>query len=103
MKMNIIGFPFVALSLLPSIGNGQDKLPNIQLLISDQHSGKIMTQTGYQYIKTPGIDKLAAEGVTFTRNYCTYPVCVASRTSIMTGMMPGISMLILKLIQVLEE
>jgi choline-sulfatase len=59
------------------------------LLISDQHSGKIMTQTDYPYIKTPGIDKLAAEGVTFTRSYCTYPVCVASRASIMTGMMPS--------------
>jgi arylsulfatase A-like enzyme len=67
----------------------QNKKPNIVLLITDQHSGTIMTQTGYHYIKTPGIDKLAAEGVTFTRSYCTYPVCVASRASIMTGMMPG--------------
>ncbi len=89
MEINIIGFSFVALSLLPVIGEGQDKRPNILLLISDQHSGKIMTQTGYQYVKTPGIDKLAAEGVTFTRNYCAYPVCVASRASIMTGMMPS--------------
>jgi len=89
MKIKIIGFSFVALTLLPAIGKGQDMRPNILLLISDQHSGKIMTQTGYPYIKTPGIDKLAAEGVTFTRNYCAYPVCVASRASIMTGMMPS--------------
>lgn len=68
---------------------GQESRPNILVLISDQHSGKIMTQNGYQYIKTPGIDKLAAEGVTFTRSYCTYPVCVASRASMMTGMMPS--------------
>ncbi|ANW96654.1 hypothetical protein AXE80_10375 [Wenyingzhuangia fucanilytica] len=48
-----------------------------------------MTQTGYKYVKTPGIDKLASEGVTFTRSYCTYPVCMASRASIITGMMPS--------------
>jgi len=69
MKIKIIGFSFVALTLLPSIGKGQDNRPNILLLISDQHSGKIMTQTGYQYVKTPGINKLAAEGVTDSRNY----------------------------------
>lgn len=63
--------------------------PNVLLIISDQHAGRVMTQTGYSYVKTPGIDKLAAEGVTYTRSYCTYPVCMASRASIMTGMMPS--------------
>ena len=67
----------------------QDTRPNILLLISDQHSGKVMTQTGYNYLNTPGIDKLAEEGVTFTRTYCTYPVCTASRSSFMTGIMPS--------------
>ena len=77
------------LGAIPVVSQAQGNRPNILLLISDQHSGKIMTQTGYPYLKTPGIDKLAAEGVTFTRNYCTYPVSVASRASIMTGMMPS--------------
>ncbi|MGJ8734645.1 MAG: sulfatase family protein, partial [Cellulophaga sp.] len=63
--------------------------PNILLIISDQHSGKIMTQTGYKHVKTPGIDKLAEQGITFTRSYCTYPVCMSSRASIMTGVMPS--------------
>ncbi|MCX6326837.1 MAG: sulfatase-like hydrolase/transferase [Bacteroidia bacterium] len=75
--------------LIPAIGQGQENRPNVLLLITDEHSGKVMTQNGYQYIKTPGIEKLAANGVTFTRSYCTYPVCVASRASIMTGMMPS--------------
>ena len=75
--------------LISIVSQAQNNRPNILLILSDQHSGKIMTQTGYPYIKTPGIDKLAAEGVTFTRTYCTYPVCVASRASFMTGMMPS--------------
>ncbi|HKI88394.1 MAG TPA: sulfatase-like hydrolase/transferase, partial [Draconibacterium sp.] len=89
MKKNIIGYSLVVMSMVPVIGKAQDSRPNILLLITDEHSGKVMTQTGYPYVETPGIDKLAAEGVTFTRSYCTYPVCVASRASIITGMMPG--------------
>lgn len=49
MKNNSIGISLIVLSLLPSIGKGQEKRPNILLLVSDQHSGKIMTQTGYKY------------------------------------------------------
>ncbi|MBP0904049.1 sulfatase [Mariniflexile gromovii] len=63
--------------------------PNILLIISDQHSGRVMSQVGYKHVNTPGIDKLADEGVTFTRSYCTYPVCMASRASLMTGYMPN--------------
>lgn len=71
------------------VSRAQDTRPNILLILSDQHSGKVMTQTGYPYLHTPGIDKLAEEGVTFTRSYCTYPVCAASRSSFMTGVMPS--------------
>lgn len=67
----------------------QNTQPNILLIITDQHSGLVMSQQGYEHIKTPGIDKLAEQGVTFTRSYCTYPVCTASRKSFMTGMMPS--------------
>ncbi|HKK61084.1 MAG TPA: sulfatase-like hydrolase/transferase, partial [Bacteroidales bacterium] len=72
-----------------SIAKAQDARPNILLIITDQHSGKVMTQTGYEYIKTPGIDKIADQGVTFTRSYVTYPVCMSSRRSFMTGLMPS--------------
>ena len=37
---------------------------------------------------TPNLDKLAGEAVVFDRAYCTRGVCVPSRTSLMTGMMP---------------
>ena len=74
------------LLLFSVICKGQDPPPNILLIITDQHSGTIMTQRGYPHIETPGIDKLAEQGVTFTRGYCAYPVCTSSRKSIMTGM-----------------
>jgi arylsulfatase A-like enzyme len=37
-------------------------------------------------MKTPNIDRLAAEGVLFNNAYCNIPVCGASRASIMSGM-----------------
>ena len=77
------------LLFFPQLGMTGDSPPNILLIIADQHTGSVMTQRGYQHITTPGIDKIADEGVTFTRAYTTYPVCKAYRKSVMTGMMPS--------------
>ncbi len=43
---------------------------------------------GKDYIHTPNIDKLAAEGVVFTRHFVQVPTCGASRYSMLTGMLP---------------
>ena len=75
---------FVAQGVLASA-----EQPNILLIVTDQHTGSIMTQRGYEHVETPGIDRIADEGVTFTRAYTTYPVCTAYRASLMTGMMPS--------------
>ena len=79
----------LCLMFVPQFLMADDTPPNILLIIADQHTGSIMTQRGYPYIETPGIDKIADEGVTFTRAYTTYPVCKAYRKSVMTGMMPS--------------
>ncbi|MGQ1785336.1 sulfatase [Saccharicrinis sp. GN24d3] len=43
---------------------------------------------GNKDIKTPNIDRLAGQGVTFTRTYCQQAVCSASRASLLTGLRP---------------
>jgi len=43
---------------------------------------------GNTQIKSPNIDILASEGLTFNRVYCQQPICMASRASLMSGLRP---------------
>ena len=43
---------------------------------------------GNRLVHTPHIDRLAADGLTFTRAYCQQAVCSPSRTSLLTGLRP---------------
>lgn len=65
------------------------KHPNIILILTDQQSSSMMGCAGNTFVRTPNMDRLAASGIRFTRAYCTNPVCVPSRVSLLTGRMPG--------------
>ncbi|MFC1716947.1 sulfatase [Candidatus Poribacteria bacterium] len=62
--------------------------PNILWLCTDQQRFDTITSLGNSYIRTPNIDKLASEGVTFTRAYSPSPVCTPSRAAFLTGRYP---------------
>jgi len=63
--------------------------PNVLLIITDQQQAGMMSCTGNQWLRTPAMDALAARGTRFERAYCGNPVCVPSRFSMMTGVLPG--------------
>ena len=63
--------------------------PNILLILTDQQNFRMMSCAGNPYLRTPAMDSLAETGVRFDRAYCTNPVCVPSRLSLMTGRMPS--------------
>lgn len=64
----------------------ENKKPNI-LWIYLEDTAPLLSCYGTSEISTPNIDKLASKGVKFTNTFMTAPVCSASRSSIITGMM----------------
>ena len=91
MKSNIYSF-FLILFCVKSISvTAQEatKEPLNVVWISCEDVGPIMGAYGVDQIKTPNIDKLAAEGVRYSNAYSTVGVCAPSRFSIITSMYPA--------------
>ena len=59
--------------------------PNLIYIISDQLRLSALSCMGNKVISTPNMDRLASEGVIFTRAYSQCPVSVPSRSSMLTG------------------
>ena len=59
--------------------------PNFLVIMTDQHDPMRSATYGHPRIKTPTMDRLAAEGVTFRNAYCNTPLCAPGRFSFMTG------------------
>lgn len=64
----------------------QNDRPNIVLIVADDHGTDDLGCYGNTAIQTPNLDKLASEGVRFTKAYCTTASCSASRSVILTGL-----------------
>ena len=64
-------------------------MPNILLILTDQQSATMMSCAGNRHFQTPSMDSIAQRGQRFEKAYCTFPVCLASRFSLMTGRMPS--------------
>ena len=63
--------------------------PNILFIMTDQQHAGMMSCMGNKWLKTPAMDRLAASGIRFDRAYACNPVCVPSRFSLQTGLMPS--------------
>ncbi len=62
--------------------------PNVVLILSDdQHWGDYGFM-GHEHLRTPAIDRLAAESLVFTRGYVTSSLCCPSLASLITGRYP---------------
>ena len=64
---------------------GQTPRPNILWFVVDDMSANFSCY-GEKLIQTPHVDRLAEEGVRFTRAYATSPVCSSFRSALITGM-----------------
>jgi len=67
------------------VGKKRNKKPNIVLIYVDDLGYGDVGYNGAKGVKTPNIDKLAQNGLTFTDGHCTASICTPSRYSLLTG------------------
>ena len=77
---------------------GQQKQPNILWIITDDQRADALScwnkatrgnsESELGFVMSPNVDRLAEEGVLFTRSFCNSPVSAPSRASIHTGLYP---------------
>ena len=70
------------------VGYGQSSkkdAPNIIFFFTDDQAYDTQKDYGNPDVKTPNMDKLASEGMIFTRHYNTTAICMASRANVMIG------------------
>jgi arylsulfatase A len=79
----------LVLILLCVSAHAADRKPNILFLIADDLGYGDIGAYGQKKIRTPNLDRLAAEGVRFTQHYSGNAVCAPSRCVLMTGKHPG--------------
>jgi arylsulfatase A-like enzyme len=66
-----------------------ERRPNIVFILADDLGYGDLGCYGQERIKTPNIDRMAAEGMRFTDHYAGSTVCAPSRCSLMTGLHTG--------------
>ena len=62
------------------------KQPNIVFFFADDQTSSSLACYGHPLVKTPNIDRLAAEGTRFANAFVSQSICWVSRTTILTGL-----------------
>jgi arylsulfatase A-like enzyme len=63
--------------------------PHLVLFLSDDHSVLDSSVYGSADIRTPAMERLAKEGMTFDHAFAASPTCAPSRAALLTGLMPA--------------
>jgi N-sulfoglucosamine sulfohydrolase len=82
--LSLVALFATALAAPPAPAAGPAR-PNVLWLVAEDF-GPHLGCYGTPQVWTPNLDRLAAEGVRYTRAFTTAPVCSASRSAFMTGM-----------------
>jgi arylsulfatase A len=83
-----LAFAVAAIPAAGAPGAAPDR-PNIVFILADDLGSGHLGFNGQRLIRTPNIDRLRAEGRSFTQAYAGCAVCAPSRSTLMTGMHMG--------------
>lgn len=97
MRLYIRCLLVLVFGLFESPGFGQtyiaadspSSLPNVILLLGDDHGWDETAYNGHPFLKTPVLDEMAATGLKMNRFYAASPICSPTRGSIITGRHPN--------------
>ena len=82
-------FLFTSCHTPPKEENPEPDLPNIILLMGDDHGWEETGYNGHPHVQTPILDEMAAGGLRLDRFYSASPVCSPTRASVITGRHPN--------------
>jgi N-sulfoglucosamine sulfohydrolase len=79
----------VAVGLTAAAGATPPARPNIVVFMSDDHGYFDTSIVGATDVRTPHLQRLARDGMTFTHAFAASPSCAPSRAALLTGLMPA--------------
>jgi arylsulfatase A len=79
---------FLAAALAATAATPQARLPNFVVILADDLGYGDLGCYGSTAIRTPNLDRMAAEGARLTSFYTTAPICSPTRASLLTGRYP---------------
>ena len=94
MKLDFNLVTLLALLFIHPLANAQstgspDNRPNIIYILTDDMGYSDVGSFGGNFVPTPNIDRIAANGRKFTHFYSAAPICSPSRAGFLTGVCPG--------------
>ena len=75
--------------LTAALAAAESKPTNLVFILTDNHGAWTLGCYGNRDIRTPNIDRMAAEGTRFTNAFCNNAVCSPTRATYLTGLMPS--------------
>ena len=84
LSLTMLARLFVGVVLVCGSAIGAER-PNILFVLVDDQRPDTISSLGNDRIRTPNLDRLVREGMTFSRATCSYPICHISRAEILTG------------------
>ena len=88
--MRATTFALLLSPLLPSVLVAENRTrPNIVFILTDNQGAWTLGCYGNKDIHTPNIDRLASDGIRFTRALSSNPVCSPTRATFLTGLIPS--------------
>ena len=90
MKCSKLLFLLLAVLSAGSLARSAER-PNVLLIICDDLNTDLSGYDGHPQSRTPNIERLMNESVSFKQAHCTIPICAPSRSSFLTGIYPHTS------------